>query len=129
MDEPEWIIKAVVFAVHGEQIAEHGGQPGLRDAGLLDSALSRPKNRFGYEQGDIFDLAAACAYGIAKNHPFFDGNKRVSFVTCEAFLNINGWTLTAPDEAAVHMWLSLADGSVSEAALAEWLRTNSQPVI
>ncbi len=126
MDEPVWIIRAVALSLHEEQLAEHGGPSGLRDEGLLDSALDRPKNQFSYGNPDIYDLAAAYAYGIAKNHPFLDGNKRTSFVVCETFLNLNDCDLKATDEQALLLWLAVAEGGVTEAELAEWLRTNSK---
>jgi death-on-curing protein len=126
MDEPGWIIKAVALSLHEEQLAEHGGPSGLRDEGLFDSALDRPKNQFSYGDPDIYDLAAACAYGIARNHPFLDGNKRTSFVVCETFLNLNDCDLKATDEQALLLWMALAEGNVTEAELAEWLRTNSK---
>lgn len=126
MDEPVWVIKAVALSLHEEQLAEHGGPSGLRDEGLLDSALDRPKSQFSYGNPDIYDLAAACAYGIAKNHPFLDGNKRTSFVVCETFLNLNDCDLKATDEQALLLWMALAEGSVTEAELAQWLRTNSK---
>lgn len=126
MDEPVWIIRAVALSLHEEQLAEHGGPSGLRDEGLLDFALDRPKNQFSYGNPDIYDLAAAYAYGIAKNHPFLDGNKRTSFVVCETFLNLNDCDLKATDEQALLLWLAVAEGGVTEAELAEWLRTNSK---
>jgi death on curing protein len=126
VDEPVWIIRAVALSLHEEQLAEHGGPSGLRDEGLLDSALDRPKNQFSYGSPDINDLAAAYAYGIAKNHPFLDGNKRTSFVVCETFLNLNDCDLKATDEQALLLWLAVAEGSTTEAELAEWLRTNSK---
>lgn len=130
MDEPIWVIKAVALALHEEQLAEHGGPSSLRDEGLLDSALDRPKNQFSYGDPDICDLAAAYVYGIAsgiaRNHPFLGGNKRTSFVVCETFLNLNDCDLKATDEQALLLWMALAEGNVTEAELAEWLRTNSK---
>lgn len=126
MDEPVWIIKAVALALHEEQLAEHGGPPGIRDEGLLDSALDRPNNQFSYANPGIYDLAAAYAYGIAKNHPFLDGNKRTSFVVCETFLNLNDCDLRATDEQALLLLTAMAEGSVTEAELAQWLRANSK---
>jgi len=125
MKDPKWLTKAVALAFHDEQLAEHGGQSGVRDEGLLDSALDRPKNQFHYGEPDIFDLAAACAFGLAKNHPFLDGNKRASFVACETFLNLNGRDLRATDEHALATWISLAEGTLTEAKLAQCLRDNS----
>ena len=118
----------VVLAIHGEQIAAHGGQPGLRDEGLLASALARPNNKANYQNADIADLAAAYGYGIARNHPFFDGNKRTAFVVVEVFLNLNGYELEADDIACLKTFLSLAAGTLSEKGLATWLRDNTCPI-
>ncbi|MCL2714597.1 MAG: type II toxin-antitoxin system death-on-curing family toxin [Alphaproteobacteria bacterium] len=127
MRDPVWLIKAAVCAFHDEQVAEHGGQPGLRDDGLLDSALDRPKNRFHYGKRDIFDLAAAYAFGLAKNHPFLDGNKRASLVACETFLKLNGEHLFASNEAVLATWVSLAGRTLSETEFAKWLGDNCAP--
>lgn len=127
--EPRWVTKAVVLAVHDAQLAEHGGGRGVRDEGLLETALDRPKNRYHYLQqdeagqeqistSDVAALAAAYAYGIAKNHPFVDGNKRTSFVVCELFLALNGYDLTMDDAAAVTTWLALAASELAEDELA-----------
>lgn len=122
-----WIDKAVVLALHGEQIAEHGGQDGVRDEGLLDSALARPQNLQTYGTSpDIFDLAAAYGFGIARNHAFVDGNKRASLVVTETFLYLNGVSIAAGDIEIIGVWLSLADGSLSEADLAQWLRARAE---
>lgn len=121
--EPRWIPKPVVLAIHDEQLAEHGGGRGLRDDGLLEAALNRPRNLFHY--GDAPDhaaLAAAYAYGLAKDHPFIDGNKRTSFVVCELFLALNGQDLELDDAEAVTAWLTLASGGMTEAELAETIR-------
>jgi death on curing protein len=123
--EPEWLIKPLVLALHEEQLAEHGGPPGLRDEGLLDSALDRPRNRFHYDNPDLFDLAAAYAYGIARNHPFIDGNKRTAFVVMETFLALNGFDFPVADETILPIWLDLASGALSEADLAHWIRQNA----
>jgi death on curing protein len=128
VNEPEWIIKAVVLALLEEQLAEHGGRAGLRDEGLLDSALSRPQHQYAYDNPDSSDLAAAYAYGLAKNHPFLDGNKRASLVTCETFLLINGLEVTATEAAKLTVWLTLADGTLSEKDLAQWIRKHSRPL-
>lgn len=123
VSEPRWIPKPVVLAIHDEQLAEHGGGRGLRDDGLLEAALNRPRNLFHY--GDAPDpaaLAAAYAYGLAKDHPFIDGNKRTSFVVCELFLALNGQDLELDDTAAVTAWLTLASGGMTEAELAETIR-------
>jgi death on curing protein len=124
--EPEWLSKDLMLAIHDEQLAEHGGGIGVRDAGLLDSALARPQNRFAYDPSvDLPTLAAAYAFGLARNHPFVDGNKRTAFVAAEVFLDLNGMTLTASDEACVLMMLRLAAGEIEEDAFAAWLRANS----
>jgi len=123
------VTKAVVLAVHDAQLAEHGGGRGVREEGLLETALDRPKNRYHYMQqdeagqeqisaSDVAALAAAYAYGIAKNHPFVDGNKRTSFVVCELFLALNGYDLTLDDAAAVTTWLALAASELTEDELA-----------
>lgn len=127
MDSPRWVNKSVVLAAHEEQLAEHGGAPGIRDEGLLDSALARPQNLFLYERPDLVDLAACYGFGLVQNHPFIDGNKRISLVVTEYFLGLNGYELNADDEDVVFKWLALADGSVKEAALAEWLRPRVSP--
>ncbi|MDV7341815.1 type II toxin-antitoxin system death-on-curing family toxin [Terasakiella sp. A23] len=119
-----WVKKTVVLALHDEQILEHGGQPGLRDEGLLDSALMRPINRDNYEGGEISTVAAAYGYGITRNHPFFDGNKRISLVVTELFLTLNGFTLEADDGACLDMFLRLAQGSLSERSFSVWIEGN-----
>jgi len=115
-----WIDPAVILAVHDEQLAEHGGAAGVRDAGLLESALARPRNLAHYGQPDACELAAAYAFGLAKNHPFIDGNKRSAFVATELFLMLNGWRLTAGDADCVMVMLRLAAGEVDEASFAQW---------
>jgi death-on-curing protein len=127
MKAPIWITKAVILAVHDEQLAEHGGGTGLRDEGLLDSALARPQNRHGYDSStDLCALAAAYAFGIARNHPFIDGNKRTAFVASELFLELNGVTLGAEDGDCVIVMLRLAAGEIGEDEFADWLRTNTR---
>jgi death-on-curing protein len=120
-----WIDRSVLLAVHDEQLAEHGGAAGLRDAGLFDSALARPLNLAAYGKPDVADLAASYAVGLAKNHPFIDGNKRTAFVAMELFLALNGRDLTASDTDCVLTMLAVAAGDIDEAALAGWLRRNS----
>ncbi len=119
-----WIDPNIVLAIHEEQIAEHGGQSGLRDEGLLTSALARPINKANYQKPGIAKLAAAYGYGIAQNHPFIDGNKRTAFVVVELFLNLNGYELESDDVACLQTFISLASGSLSEEGLAKWLRAN-----
>lgn len=122
MQEPEWVSKAVVLALHEEQLAEHRGSPGLRDEGLLESALGKPQNLLSYGEPDLADLAAAYAVGLAKNHPFIDGNKRVSNVVTLTFLLLNGSDLKAEDAEQVRVWLAIADGTMSEEHAANWIR-------
>jgi death-on-curing protein len=124
MTEPAWLPVEVILTIHEEQIAEHGGLPGLRDAGLLDSALARPKNAFAYGEKDLCALAALYAAGIVKNHPFADGNKRTGYVACELFLAANGLVLVAPDEECIAMTLALAASEADADAFAAWLRDN-----
>jgi death-on-curing protein len=122
MQEPEWVSKAVVLALHEEQLAEHGGSPGLRDEGLLESALGKPQNLLSYGQPDLADLAAAYAVGLAKNHAFVDGNKRVSNVVTLTFLLLNGYDLKTDDREQVRVWLAIADGTMFEEGVANWIR-------
>ena len=121
-----WIERSVILAAHDEQLAEHGGSPGLRDAGLLDSALARPLNRAVYGEPDAADLAAAYAYGLATNHPFVDGNKRVAFIALELFLALNGHRLVIDDVNCAMCMLAVAAGTMKEAALADWIRRHSK---
>jgi death-on-curing protein len=122
MEEPGWVALSVVLAIHDEQVAEHGGAGGVRDEGLLESALSRPKNLFGYESAGLPQLAAAYAYGICKNHPFVDGNKRTSLVVAELFLALHRQGLDATDVECVVVWQKLAAGELDEQGLAQWFR-------
>jgi death-on-curing protein len=117
-----WIDPAVVMAVHDEQLAEHGGAAGVRDQGLLESALGRPRNLAHYGEPDAAALAASYAHGLARNHPFIDGNKRSAFVAAELFLALNGWQLLADDAQCVMVMLSLAAGDIDEPTFAAWLR-------
>jgi death-on-curing protein len=116
-----WLDVRDVVAYHAGQIAEFGGQSGIRDQGLLESALARPRNRASYEAASLFELAAAYAFGIARNHPFIDGNKRTALVSAFAFLELNGWEVQAPEADATVTFLSLAEGTLSETSLAEWI--------
>ncbi len=123
--EVVWIKTEFVFAAHKRQIAEHGGTEGLRDEGLLLSALARPENLFAYgENVDLSALAASYAFGIAKNHPFLDGNKRTAVVVGVTFLRLNGLDIDAPLPEIYTTFLGLADGSVSEEELAAWIRSH-----
>ena len=122
-----WLTRRVVASIHQRQIQRHGGGHGTRDEGLLESALARPQNLEGYGEPTVFDLAASYAYGLARNHPFVDGNKRTSFVASALFLRMNGQQLNAkPAEAAV-VFIRLAAGEFPEAELSEWFRRNASP--
>ncbi len=121
-----WVTGAVAIAAHAEQVAEHGGDDGIRDRGLLDSATARPVNLAGYGEPDVADLAAAYAFGIAQNHPFVDGNKRTAAVVSETFLMLNGYQLTATDAELVVAFVALAGGELSEAEMADWFRQHIQ---
>jgi death on curing protein len=124
MSEWVWLDPRVVLAAHDEQLAEHGGAEGVRDIGAFESALGRPRNLAAYGEPDVAALAAAYAFGIAKNHPFVDGNKRTTLVAMETFLELNGRTLNADDVQCALTILALAAGELSEAELAEWVRGN-----
>ncbi len=117
-----WIDTAAVLQLHDDQLAEHGGLSGIRDAGLLDSALARPRNLAAYADPDIADLAAAYGFGLASNHPFIDGNKRISLGVTGGFLGLNGYRLHASDSELVQIWLSLASGHMPQEELAQGLR-------
>jgi death-on-curing protein len=123
--DPVWIDLDVVLAIHDEQLAEHGGQPGVRDAGLLESALGRPRNQHAYGEPSMTRLAASYAFGISRNRPFLDGNKRTSLVVAELFLELNGHQLTANDAQCVATFLQLAAGELSEDQLAVWISEDS----
>lgn len=125
MADPIWVALDVILAIHDEQLAEHGGQPGVRDQGLLESALSRPRHQLEYGEPSIPRLAASYAFGISRNHPFLDGNKRTSLVVAELFLELNGYALTASDSQCVTTFLQLAAGDLSEEQLAEWIAVHS----
>jgi len=121
--------REIILAIHEMQLAEHGGAVGIRDEGLLESALARPVNRATYEQDtDAAALAAAYAFGLAKNHPFLDGNKRTAYVAMELFLADNGFALTASDEESLIAMLKLAGGETSEDDFAAWIRANMAPL-
>lgn len=121
-----WIDPAVLRAVHEEQLAEHGGAAGVRDEGLFESALARPRNLAHYGTPDAASLAASYAFGLARNHAFVDGNKRTAFVACELFLALNGHVLVADDADCVLTMLSLAAGDIDEDTFAQWLRDRSR---
>lgn len=128
MKEPHWIAKEVVLAIHEQSLSQHGGSVGIRDEGLLDSALGRPLNLFAYEKPTIFALAASYAAGIIRNHPFIDGNKRIGFVIGAVFLERNGYELAALEEEATITTLALAASEIKESDYAAWLERNSKRV-
>ncbi len=128
MTEVIWIDLPEVLAIHGCQLDEHGGASGVRDDGLLESALARPQQLFTYGEPDVFDLAAAYTAGIVRNHPFVDGNKRTGFVVGILFLELNGPTFTASEADATQAVLGLAAGKITDDEFAMWLRSNSTPL-
>lgn len=128
MKPPVWVLRDAVVAVQEQLLAAFGGTAGIRDAGLLESALARPETRFAYERTAVnpFDLAAAYAFGLAKNHPFVDGNKRIAFATAVVFLELNGYRFEAGEAEAVIQTLALAAGELKENEYAQWLKANSK---
>lgn len=120
--EPLWLDARLALAIHDRQLAEHGGGVGVRDAGMLESALARPRNSWGYGTDDPAALAAAYAFGVARNHPFVDGNKRTAWVLARLFLALNGHELRFTAEEAIAMMLALAAGELSEEETADWFR-------
>ncbi|MCI1142428.1 type II toxin-antitoxin system death-on-curing family toxin [Sphingomonas sp. WKB10] len=122
MSDWVWIDIEVALVAHEEQLAEHGGAAGIRDRSMLESALARPHNLIAYGEPDVADLTASNAFGIARNHPFADGNKRTALVVSETFLMLNGYTLTATDAEVVVAFLALAAGELSVDELADWFR-------
>lgn len=129
MQEPRWIPRRVILSSHLDQLREHGGLPGIRDENALESALARPKNRWGYApDSDLATLAAAYAFGLARNHAFTDGNKRIALLAMVTFLVMNGVDLNASEEEAVQIMIALASGSLPEEDLATWLRGRLIPL-
>ncbi|MES2099082.1 MAG: type II toxin-antitoxin system death-on-curing family toxin [Pseudomonadota bacterium] len=122
-----WLDKRLLLILHDESLAEHGGASGLRDEGLLDSALARPLNLLAYGNPDAADLAAAYGLGLAKNHAFVDGNKRAAFLAVGLFLALNGHRLNASQADATLTVMSLAAGEIDETEFARWIRANSAP--
>jgi death-on-curing protein len=121
---PRWLSRTVVDAIHADQIRQHGGLAGIRDENALESALARPKQKWEYDtDADVASLAAAYAFGLARNHPYRDGNKRIAFLTLVTFLGINGQDFEATDEDVVSTMLALADGSLTESRLTTWVRS------
>ena len=130
MAEPNWVLDEVVFSVHQMLLSEHGGGTGVRDKALLESALSRPKQRYDYEpESTMSQLAASYSFGLAKNHPFIDGNKRIALAVGAVFLEINGFTLNAPEPETVIIFEQLASGNITESELANWFSLNSIPSV
>ncbi len=129
MTEPIWISPELTHAIHNRQLAEHGGMEGVRDEGLLSSALARPRHLLAYsgQPPDLASLAAAYGFGIARNHPFFDGNKRTAYVVCRTFLLLNSNDFDATPEEKYTTFLQLAEAALTEEELAEWIRSHLQP--
>ena len=128
MSEPEWLDLDIVLDFHAEQLALFGGADGLRDFGLLESALARPINKFAYGESDLAALAAAYGFGIARNHPFIDGNKRTALASMIVFIGLNGVELDATQEQATAIMLSLAAGEIDEDILTRWIADCSRPL-
>ncbi len=124
MSEPVWLTADLVIAFHDKQLREFGGPPGIRDRGMLESALDRPRNKWAYEGAELPDLAAAYAYGIARNHPFVDGNKRAALLALVVFLDLNGIDFNVPEAEMAAIILALAAGEVGEDGLTRWIRDN-----
>ena len=124
MTEPNWLSDEIIIAIHDEQLAIHGGGVGLRDQGMLASALERPVNKWSYENAELPELAAAYAFGLAKNHPFIDGNKRIALLALYTVLYINGVDFIVPEADAAAAILALAAGEVDEDGLTRWIRDN-----
>ena len=129
-DEPRWLTLDMVLAIHDEQLATFGGGAGIRDMGLLESALGRPVNRFGYDAGaTVFELAAAYAFGIVRNHPFVDGNKRTGLLAVHAFLFLNDWHFDPDQSDEVKTFLALGAVDVEEVDLAKWIAANAEKTV
>ena len=124
MNEPDWLTIEMVVAIHDEQLAIHGGSAGIRDRALLESALDRPRNKWAYESAELPALGASYGYGIARNRPFVDGNKRAALLAVYTFLGINGIDFVVPEAEAAAMILSLAAGEVSKEDLTRWIADN-----
>jgi len=127
MREPLWLSRQAVDHIHAQLIREHGGSHGVRDEGLIESALARPRTRFAYGEPDLAEMAAAYAFGLVRNHGYLDGNKRVAFAAMATFLHANGLRLTASEEEAYVVMIDLATGDLAEDDLARWLRASCQP--
>jgi len=129
MQEPLWIKKPAVLRIHARELSIDGGAPGVRDEGLLESALARPLNTFAYDdQAVLFDLAADYAFGIARNHPCVDGNKRTALLACEGFLFLNGYRVVSEKEEKYLMYIWIAAGQISQGEFTDWLKQRATPV-
>jgi death-on-curing protein len=126
MKKPVWVLRETVLTLHEQSLAEFGGAAGIRDEGLLDSALGKPENLLAYGKPTLFDLAASYGFGLVKNHPFIDGNKRTGFTVAVVFLELNGYRFHAPEADAALRTLALAAAEMSEAEYAAWLKANSR---
>jgi death-on-curing protein len=126
MKRPVWMLRETVLALHEQLLAEFGGAEGLRDTGLLDPALARPENKFAYKTPSVFALAAAYAFGLVRNHPFVDGNKRIGFAVAIVFLEMNGYRFTATEADATVKTLALAAGATTEGAYAAWIKSHAR---
>ena len=126
MKEPIWLNREDCLAIHEMMLAQHGGLAGVRDEGLLESAISKPQHLFAYSSPSLPEMAASYAAGIVLNHPFLDGNKRTGFMVAATFLELNGMDFSATEESVVEMTLALVSGKVKQAAYAEWLGRNSR---
>jgi death-on-curing protein len=126
MKTPVWVLRETVLTLHEQSVAEFGGEAGIRDESLLDSALGKPEHLFAYRKPAIFDLAASYGFGLVKNHPFIDGNKRVGFIVAVVFLELNGYRFQAAEAEAAVRTLALAAGEMSESEFAVWLKANSR---
>lgn len=126
MKKPVWVLRETVLTLHEQSLAEFGGAAGIRDEGLLDSALGKPENLFAYGKPTLFDLAASYGFGLVKNHPFIDGNKRAGFITAVSFLELNGYHFQATEAEAAVRTLALAAGDLTEKEFAAWLKANSR---
>jgi death-on-curing protein len=126
MKKPVWVLRETVLTLHEQSLAEFGGAAGIRDEGLLDSALGKPENFLAYGKPTLFDLAASYGFGLVKNHPFIDGNKRAGFTVAVVFLELNGYRFHAPEADAALRSLALAAGEMSEVEYAAWLKANSR---
>jgi death-on-curing protein len=127
--EPRWVPRLVLDAVHLDQLREHGGLPGVRDEAALESALARPKQKWADEaEADLALLAAAYGFGLARNHPYRDGNKRVAFLAMATFLGLNGFEIEAPEAEVVAVMVGVAAGHLTERQLADWLRVHLVPL-